>query len=68
MSNYLTAKLGTDDLLNCANCRGLPEWRDGSSTLPYIRCTSCGMRTPSSRNYDKLRAIWNTRKEGGDDR
>lgn len=62
MSNYLTAKLETDDLLECANCGGVPEWRDGSSTTPYIRCKSCGMRTPSSRSYDKLRAVWNTRK------
>ena len=61
MSNYLTAKLGTDDLLECANCGGEPEWRDGSSTKPYIRCKSCGMRTPSSNSYDKLRRIWNTR-------
>lgn len=62
MSNYLTLKLGTDDLLECAHCGGDAEWRDGSSTRPYIRCTGCGMCTPSSWDYGKLKAIWNMRK------
>ena len=42
MSQHLTKGRPTDDLLKCANC-GEPEWRDGSSTTPYIRCKSCGM-------------------------
>ena len=37
------------------------ERRDGSSTTPYIRCKSCGMRTRSSRDYEKLKKIWNRR-------
>lgn len=63
MSRHL-APSDTSDLLRCANCGGEPEWRDGSSTFPYIRCKSCGMRTPSSRSSDyrkKLTAIWNRR-------
>ena len=61
MSQYRTATLDTSDLLRCAHCNGEPEYRDGSSTRPYIRCKSCGMRTGSSYDYDKLRRVWNRR-------
>lgn len=64
MSNYLTKDNKTDDLLPCANCGGEAEWRDGSSTPPYIRCKACGMRTYGStvRGYrQKLAAVWNAR-------
>ena len=64
MSQYLTEKDSTDNLLPCGNCGGEPEWRDGSSTAPYIRCKKCGMRTPSSRSngyQERLTAIWNRR-------
>lgn len=67
MSQYLTRSTPTDDLLTCANCGGEPEWRDGSSTAPYIRCKSCGMRTPSCKSRDyakKLTEIWNRRSDG----
>lgn len=63
MSRYL-APDDTDNLLPCANCGGEPEWRDGSSTRPYIRCKKCGMRTPSSGRRDyvaHLTCIWNRR-------
>ncbi len=66
MSQYLTKSNDTQDLLPCANCGGEPEWRDGSSTSPYIRCKACGMRTPSSRRRDYVRhlaATWNRRAE-----
>jgi DNA-directed RNA polymerase subunit RPC12/RpoP len=61
MSQYLTENLGTSDLLPCANCGGEAEWRDGSSTKPYIRCKKCGMRTWGSYNYNGLRRAWNRR-------
>lgn len=61
MSQYRTKDNPTDDLLPCAHCGGDAEWRDGSSTRPYIRCKKCGMRTGSSYDYDKLRDIWNRR-------
>ena len=61
MSQWRTEGMPTDDLLKCANCGGDPEWRDGFSTMPYIRCKSCGMRTGSSRDYEKLKRVWNRR-------
>lgn len=64
MSNYLTKDNQTYILLPCANCGGEAEWRDGSSTPPYIRCKACGMRTYGSRvrGYEqKLVSVWNAR-------
>ena len=61
MSQWRTKGMPTNDLLKCANCGGEPEWHDGSSTTPYIRCKSCGMRTGSSRDYEKLKRVWNRR-------
>lgn len=52
-----------DGLLPCPHCGGEAEARDGSSTTPYIRCKSCGCRTGSSRNADKLKEAWNRRAE-----
>lgn len=66
MSQYLTVRIDTSDLLKCAHCNGEPEFRDGSSTRPYIRCKSCGMRTGSSYDYDKLKKIWNCRSTSED--
>lgn len=63
MSQFLTRKLDTRDLLPCAHCGGEAEWRDGSSTKPYIRCSKCGMRTFNSYNYDRLRRAWNRRPD-----
>ena len=37
------------------------EARDGSSTTPYILCKSCGCRTGSSWDMDRLKAAWNRR-------
>lgn len=42
-------------------CGGKAEFRDGSSTVPYIRCKKCGGRTMSSYNSAKLKAAWNRR-------
>ena len=64
---YLTHGTGaggkTYDLLPCPHCGGEAEFRDGSSTKPYIRCKSCGCRTWGSHAYDKLAAAWNRRAE-----
>ena len=53
----------TYDLLPCPFCGGEAEFRDGSSTKPYIRCKSCGCRTWGSHAYDRLVAAWNRRAE-----
>lgn len=45
----------------CPFCGGEAEYRDGSSTTPYIRCKECGCRTGSSRDREKLAQAWNTR-------
>lgn len=37
------------------------EFRDGSSTKPFIRCSVCGCRTYGSHDLKKLAAIWNRR-------
>lgn len=50
-----------DSLLPCPHCGGEAEARDGSSTTPYIRCKSCGCRTGSSRDMDRLKEAWNRR-------
>ena len=50
-----------EGLLPCPHCGGEAEARDGSSTTPYIRCKSCGCRTGSSWDMDKLKAAWNRR-------
>lgn len=50
-------------LLPCPHCGGEAEARDGSSTRPYIRCKSCGCRTGSSYDTDKLKEAWNRRVE-----
>ena len=52
-----------DGLLPCPHCGGEAEARDGSSTTPYIRCKSCGCRTGSSWDMNKLKAAWNRRAE-----
>lgn len=52
-----------EDLLPCPHCGGEAEARGGSSTMPYIRCKSCGCRTGSSWNMDKLKEAWNRRAE-----
>lgn len=61
MSRYLTKRFDAGDLLPCPFCGGEAEWRDGSSTKPYIRCRECGMRTGGSYACDKLKAKWNRR-------
>lgn len=48
-------------LLPCPHCGGEAEFRDGSSTTPYVRCKSCGCRTGSSNNAAKLVSAWNRR-------
>ena len=53
----------TYELLPCPHCGGEAEFRDGSSTKPYIRCKSCGCRTWGSHAYDKLVAAWNRRAD-----
>ena len=53
----------TQALLPCPHCGGEAEARDGSSTTPYIRCKSCGCRTGSSRDMDRLKEAWNRRSE-----
>ena len=53
----------SEELKPCPHCGGEAEARDGSSTMPYIRCKSCGCRTGSSWNVDKLKAAWNRRAE-----
>lgn len=58
-----TASGKTYELLPCPHCGGEAEFRDGSSTKPYIRCKSCGCRTWGSYAYDKLVAAWNRRAE-----
>lgn len=58
-----TAGGKTYDLLPCPHCGGEAEFRDGSSTKPYIRCKECGCRTWGSHAYDKLVAAWNRRAE-----
>lgn len=58
-----TAGGKTYDLLPCPHCGGEAEFRDGSSTAPYIRCKSCGCRTGSGRSYEKLVERWNRRSE-----
>lgn len=50
-----------EGLLACPHCGGEAEARDGSSTTPYIRCKSCGCRTGSSWDVDKLKEKWNRR-------
>lgn len=50
-------------LLPCGNCGGEAEFRSGSSTMPYIRCKMCGMRTGSSWDKEKLIETWNRRYE-----
>lgn len=52
-----------EGLLPCPHCGGEAEARDGSSTTPYIRCKSCGCRTGSSHDMDKLKEAWNRRAE-----
>ena len=52
-----------EGLLPCPHCGGEAEVRDGSSTTPYIRCKSCGCRTGSSRDMDRLKETWNRRAE-----
>ena len=52
-------------LLPCPHCGGEAEFRDGSSTTPYVRCKSCGCRTGSSHDAAKLAKAWNRR--GGRD-
>lgn len=49
------------DLKPCPHCGGRAEFRDGSSTKPYIRCSGCGCRTHNSCDLKKLAAIWNRR-------
>lgn len=56
-----TAGGKTYDLLSCPHCGGEAEFRDGSSTKPYIRCKECGCRTWGSYAYDNLVAAWNRR-------
>ena len=58
-----TAGGKTYDLLPCPYCGGEAEFRDGSSTAPYIRCKSCGCRTGSGRSCEKLVERWNRRAE-----
>ena len=49
------------ELKPCPFCGGEAEFRDGSSTTPYIRCKECGGRTMSSYDSAKLIAVWNRR-------
>lgn len=49
------------ELKPCPFCGGEAEYRDGSSTTPYIRCNKCGGRTLSSYNREKLAEAWNKR-------
>ena len=65
MSQYLTKRKDDSFLLPCPFCGCKAEWRDGSSTTPYIRCVRCGCRTGSSRNDAKLVAAWNRRVTNG---
>lgn len=66
MSRYLTKGFDPSDLLPCPFCGGEAEWRDGSSTKPYIRCKECGMRTGGSSACDKLKTAWNRRPAHGE--
>lgn len=52
-----------EGLLPCPHCGGEAEARGGSSTMPYIRCKSCGCRTRASYDMDKLKEAWNRRAE-----
>lgn len=63
LTHGATASGKTYELLPCPHCGGEAEFRDGSSTKPYIRCKSCGCRTWGSFAYDKLVAAWNRRAE-----
>lgn len=63
LTHGATAGGKTYDLLLCPFCGGEAEFRDGSSTKPYIRCKSCGCRTGSSSNADRLKEAWNRRAE-----
>ena len=63
LTHGATAGGKTYDLLPCPHCGGEAEFRDGSSTKPYIRCKECGCRTWGSHAYDKLVAAWNRRAE-----
>lgn len=63
LTHGATACGKTYDLLPCPHCGGEAEFRDGSSTKPYIRCKGCGCRTGSSFDYGKLVAAWNRRAE-----
>ena len=53
-----------EGLLPCPHCGGEAEARGGSSTMPYIRCKSCGCRTRASYDMDKLKEAWNRRAGG----
>ena len=63
LTHGATAGGKTYVLLPCPHCGGEAEFRDGSSTKPYIRCKECGCRTWGSHAYDKLVAAWNRRAE-----
>ena len=63
LTHGATAGGKTYDLLPCPHCGGEAEFRDGSSTKPYIRCKECGCRTWGSHAYDKLVAAWNRHAE-----
>lgn len=52
-----------EGLLPCPHCGGEAEAHDGSSTRPYISCKSCGCRTGTSYDMDKLKEAWNRRAE-----
>ena len=66
LTHGATAGGKTYVLLPCPHCGGEAEFRDGSSTKPYIRCKECGCRTWGSHYvYDEVLCGWACSECGG---
>lgn len=50
-------------LKSCPCCGAPAEWRGGSSTPDYIKCSKCNLKYTGGSNLQKLTDGWNARAE-----